>query len=166
MHLDRYVEDIGRRFEVAAEAGGAETRELAERLVLPLEAAVRLALLDALSVAAEEITVELAPAKVELRLRGGEPSFVVEGIPSGREVEAAGPAVEAPEPDEGPTSRVNLRMADSLKVRVDAAAAQEGRSVNAWLVRAASAALASGDRGLGAARQGRRGHQKVTGWVQ
>jgi hypothetical protein len=49
---------------VAAEAGGKDARALAERLTGPLESAVRLALLDALSAAADEITRDLAPRPV------------------------------------------------------------------------------------------------------
>ena len=77
MDLGPYVESIQSQLEVAAEAGGEEARALAERLVAPLDAAIRLALQDALAAAAEEITSELAPGSVELRLRGREPEFVV-----------------------------------------------------------------------------------------
>ena len=38
-------------------------------------------------------------------------------------------------------ARINLRMPDHLKSRIDRAAAGQGLSVNAWLVRAAAAAL-------------------------
>ena len=69
MHLDLYVENLTRQVAVAAEAGGEEARALAERLVAPLEAAIRLTLQDALAAAADEITTELAPGSVELRLR-------------------------------------------------------------------------------------------------
>ena len=43
--------------------------------------------------------------------------------------------------DEGATSRTTLRLPDSLKARAEAAAAAEGVSLNAWFVRAVSAAL-------------------------
>ena len=76
MDLTPYVENLRRELAVAAEAGGEEARALAERLTAPLESGIRLTLLDALSAAADEITRELAPASVELRLRGGEPEFV------------------------------------------------------------------------------------------
>ena len=52
-------------------------RPVAERLITALDAAVRLALIDALSAAAEEITADLAPGSVEVRLRGREPELVV-----------------------------------------------------------------------------------------
>src|SRR3954465_10808068 len=61
----------------AAEAGGEDARQLAERLTAALEPSVRLVLLDALSAAADEITRELAPGSVEVRLRSGDPEFVV-----------------------------------------------------------------------------------------
>ena len=73
MDLQPYVENLHQQLVVAAETGGPEARELVERLAAPLDAAIRLTLQDALAAAAEEITCELAPGSVELRLRGREP---------------------------------------------------------------------------------------------
>jgi hypothetical protein len=195
MHLDRYVDDITRQMAVAAAAGGPEVQELAERLVLPLRSAVRLALLDALSAAADELTLELAPGSVELRLRGGEPSFVIQGVSAtppasepdpappyasaedaiSAEIDAAMRAFTAQEvlstatADEG-ASRINLRMPDSLKARVEAAALREGRSVNAWLVRAATTAVNQAapipPSAPSPPSSTRRGSKHVTGWAQ
>src|SRR3954453_49661 len=77
MDLTPYIDNLRREFAVAAEAGGDDARALAERLTAPLESATRLALLEALSDAAGEITRDLAPGSVEVRLRGREPDFVV-----------------------------------------------------------------------------------------
>src|ERR1022692_2063890 len=77
MDLRPYVETIHRQLADAAEAGGDEARALAERLAAPLDSSIRLALQDALGAAAEEITRELAPGSVELRIRGRNPEFVV-----------------------------------------------------------------------------------------
>ena len=201
MQLDRYVDDIARQLAMAADASGPEARQLAERLTLPLHAAIRLALLDALAAAAEELTVELAPGSVELRLRGGEPSFAVQGVsatpsiadpepvsqvapPSSAgssEAELAG-AIEAEiagsfraevalDPQEGQSTRINLRMPEVLKARVEAAALREGRSVNAWLVRAASAALDGPATALPSAPSPpaaptHRAAKRVTGWAR
>ena len=77
MELGPYIENLHRQLMVAAEAGGDDSRALAERLVAPLGAAIQLTLQDALAAAAEEITCELAPGSVELRLRGRDPEFVV-----------------------------------------------------------------------------------------
>ena len=167
MELTEYVESIRRQFAAAAEAGGDEAKAQAERLFAPLESAMRLALQDALAAAAEEITTELAPGSVELRLRGREPQFVVnlpqaEAPPEEREFSVSG--LVSPEGDEGATARINLRVPEHLKIRVDEAAASEGLSINTWLVRATSAAL---ERGNSARRQDRRpstGSQRYTGW--
>jgi HicB family len=176
MQLNVYVEKITRQLAASADAATPEAQEIALRLALPLEASVRLALLEALSAAAEEITLELAPASVELRLRSGEPTFAVLGVVAGRSagtsvaVQDSTPSESFPpvaaDADEGASSRINLRLSDSLKTRVEAAAAKEGRSVNAWLVRAAAAALPQADRPRKEPPRGHRGPHRFTGWVQ
>ena len=173
MDRDRHVENLTRQLAVAAEAGGEEARALAERLVAPLEAAIRLTLQDALAAAADEITTELAPGSVELRLRGRSPEFVVTAPPgesSADEPADAGgerrPAVVPPEGDEGAMSRINLRMPDHLKARVEQAAAGEGQSVNAWLVRAAAAALERGGPSRRPEQRPSTGEQRYTGWAR
>lgn len=171
MDLTRYVDDLQHLLVTAAEAGGTEAREIARRLAAPLDAAVRLVLLDALSVAAGEISAELAPGSVDLRLRGGDPEFVV-AVPepdagtrapapaaTGRAV--APPAVEG---DEGTTTRTTLRLPDHLKTRVESAAARDGVSVNTWLVRAVAAALEPGAEL--SVRTEQRGGKRITGWVR
>ena len=164
MDLTPYVENVRRELAVAADAGGDETRALAERLTAPLESAIRLTLLDALSAAADEVTRELAPGSVELRLRAGAPEFVVTPIPID---EPAGPAAMTPPPegDEGSMTRINLRLPEQLKSAVEEAAGRERLSVNAWLVRAASAALATGDADRATRSRGGRIGQAYTGWV-
>ena len=77
MELTQYVENLRRELTIAAEVGGEDARALADRLLAPLDAAVRLTLLEALSAAAEEISAELAPGSVDVRLRGGTAGFVV-----------------------------------------------------------------------------------------
>jgi hypothetical protein len=176
MDLQPYIDEIRGQLEVAAETGGEAARALAERLVAPLDAAVRLALLDALSAAAQEITCELAPGSVELRLRGRDPEFVVTTPtePAGDD-RADGAATTAADlsvgaatfaGDEGGMARINLRMADHLKSRIDRAAAGQGLSVNAWLVRAAAAALEHTDAPGRSNRRGAQGSQRFTGWAR
>jgi hypothetical protein len=168
MDLRQYVDDIHRQLLVAAEAGGDDARALAERLVAPLDAAIRLTLQDALAAAADEITCELAPGSVELRLRGRDPEFVVTPPPvdmsgdDGPERPAPGPV----EPDDGAMSRINLRLSDHLKARIEQAAGVEGVSVNSWLVRAATAAVER--TGPGPRREDRpqHGSQRYTGWAR
>src|SRR5215210_8872366 len=156
MELTPYVENLRRQLAAAAEPGGEDARALAERLTAPLESAIRLMLLDALSAAADEITRELAPGSVELRLRSGEPEFVVTPAPADEPVEPADDAPPPPPPDtdDGATARINLRLPEQLKAGVEQAAARERLSVNAWVVRAAAAALASGGQGRPPRRAG------------
>ena len=71
MELTPYVDSIRHDLTAAAEVGGADARTAAERLTAALDAAVRLALLDALSTATGEITRELAPGSVEVRSAAG-----------------------------------------------------------------------------------------------
>ncbi len=83
MDLEPYLATLRQEFAVAAEAQGDDARAVAERLTAPLESSVRLALLEALSAAADEITRDLAPGSVHVRLHGRDPSFVVTP-PAGR----------------------------------------------------------------------------------
>src|SRR5215217_6589826 len=77
MDLQPYVDAVRHQLGVAAAAGGIEAQALADLLTAPLDSALRLALLEALSDAGEEITRELAPRSVDVRLRGRDPQFTV-----------------------------------------------------------------------------------------
>src|SRR4051812_46518488 len=82
MDLSPFVDELRDQLLVAAEAGGDDAADLARRLLAALEASTRLILLDALSAAADEITTELAPGSVDVRLRGRDPEFVVTSPPA------------------------------------------------------------------------------------
>ncbi|MFI8349887.1 hypothetical protein [Streptomyces sp. NPDC085596] len=169
MDLTPYVDTLRRELAVAAEAGGEEARELAERLTAPLESATRLTMLHVLSAAMDEITRELAPGSVDVRLRGLDPEFVVTTPPAEAAPAEAAAVPVAPQPaaegDEGGTARVNLRLPAHLKTRAEEAAGREGLSVNAWLVRAVSAAVDGGSRPRPAEKTRTIG-QSFTGWVR
>ena len=139
MELGQYVTDLQRQLVDAGTNGAEDTRAVAERLAAALDAATRLVLLDALSAAVGEITRDLAPGSVDLRLRGREVEFVV-SAPS-IEADVDDTAVAPLDLDDASTSRTTLRLPDALKARVDEAAAADGLSVNTWLVRAVAAAL-------------------------
>jgi hypothetical protein len=167
MNLTEYVETLQSQLAAAAAPGGEEIRQLAGRLTASLDSSARLVLLQALSAAADEITRDLAPGVVEVRLRGGEPEFVVTPPPTELEfsdIAAGSPsvvAVESGEFDDGGTARLNLRLPETLKRRIEEAAGTEGLSLNAWLVRAAGAALdAQGS------RRGPSGGDRYTGWIR
>ncbi|HJD81730.1 toxin-antitoxin system HicB family antitoxin [Kitasatospora aureofaciens] len=189
MDLTPYVENLRNELAVAAATGGDEARALAERLTLPLESAVRLTLLNALSAAMGEVTRDLAPGSVDVRLRGLDPEFVVTAPPGADAFHGEGSPVEppvapsvappvapsaspvVPEADEAGTARINLRLPANLKARAEEAAGQEGLSLNAWLVRAVAGAVEGGRpvarpaAALGSRTTRSVGGQGFTGWV-
>jgi hypothetical protein len=182
VELTRYVSTLGREFATLAETGSEEARALVERLTGSLESAIRMMLLEALTAAADEITRDLAPGSVELRLRGRDPHFVVTPPPAespglGAQ-DAASPVGDPPIGDlligdlligeDGPAARINVRMPEPLKTAIEEAATKEGRSVNAWLVRAAAAGLQRADREERPEPPvvAKRSQQHFTGWVR
>ncbi|GHA42191.1 hypothetical protein GCM10010372_47740 [Streptomyces tauricus] len=172
MDLRPYVDTLRRELAVAAEAGGDEARELAERLTAPLESAAHLTLLNALSAAMDEVTRELAPGSVDVRLRGLDPEFVVTP-PSGdhsfepQGATAAPPPAMPVEDGDGATARINLRLPAHLKARTEEAAGREGLSVNAWLVRAVASAVEAGAGApVPAGERAMTSGRNFTGWVR
>ena len=149
MQITPYIEALQRHLLSAAAAGGPETEEIAGRLAAALDAAARLAILEALSDAAGEITRELAPGSVDVRLRGRDVEFAVTSPALLEPASVAQTTPTAPTPsadsvedgEDAATSRTTLRLPDALKARAEAAAANEGISLNTWLVRAITAAL-------------------------
>lgn len=136
MDITPYVESLRRDLRAAAEAGSDDVRAAAERLTLALDPAMRLALMDALSDAAAEISSELPSGSVDVRLRDREPEFVVE-VPTMPVATPAAPAPPPPEPveeDDGVVARITLRIPESLKAKAEEAAARDGSSLNTWLV--------------------------------
>ena len=162
MQLGQYVSDLQRQLVDAAENGAEDTRAVAERLAAGLDAAMRLVLLDALSAAAGEITRELAPGSVDVRLRGREIEFVI--TQASTEPETDERSAETVALDDASTSRTTLRLPDTLKARVDEAAAADRLSVNTWLVRAIAAALEPKKRR--AAQRTLRTGDNFAGWVR
>jgi len=163
MDLQPFVDAVRHELHLAAAAGGAEAQALADRLSAPLESAIRLALLDALSAAAEEITRELAPRSVEVRLRGRDPEFIVSAVVDGPPDDDK--LFVAQYDDDGGTWRVTLRLPEGLREAVESAARREGASLNSWLVRAAAAASHGAPKSE-SGRSARTSGHHVTGWVR
>src|SRR6185503_9991088 len=153
MDLSSYVDTLRHELAVAARSAGPEAETLAERLTAPLESATRLVLQEAVSDAAQEISRDLAPGSVDVRLRGRELGFVVDRGPEDRGAAtdtagwpATGSAAPPPPHDAGEagTARITVRLPETLKAQVEAAAEREGVSVNAYLVRTLGAAMQPG----------------------
>lgn len=177
MKLEVFTENLMRQVAVAAEADGEAGMALAERLLASLDAALWLTLQDVVAGAAAEITCELAPGSVDVRLRGRDLEFVVTPATAGQqgagallgEDATAGSLPESSllssEGEDAAMTRINLRLPTRLKTRIERAADNEGLSVNAWLVRAATAAV---DRTSPRPRPDRspRGAEHYRGWVR
>lgn len=167
MELAPFVDTLRWELAAAAEVASDDVRASAERLLTALEPAVRLVLIDALSTAAEQITAELAPATVELRMRGREPEFVVT-IPTPPDPPTP-PEPPSPPPFDGDetTARISLRLPDGLKARIEEVASSFGASVNSWLIHALSDAVVDLDRHQHRQppRGGRPG-RRLSGWVR
>jgi hypothetical protein len=185
MDLTPYVESLRHDLAATAEAGGPEVRAAAERLALALDPAVRLALMDALSQAAAEITGELGAGTVEVRLRGREPQLVVDvptvplpvAAPAAAEPADPAPHDEDDEDDEdGALARITLRIPESVKYKAEELAARGGHSLNSWIVNVVRAAtreravkvdidLSSLPFAEGATSSRGKAPRRMTGWV-
>jgi hypothetical protein len=173
--ITNYVNELREQLLVSADAGGEQARLLAERLVAPLQSATRLVLLEALSAAAGEITSDLAPGSVEVRLRGGDPEFVVmlsavdtpdDAETSRADIPASGSGGAVGDGDDGGTSRVTLRLPEQLKLRIEDAAGQEGLSVNSWLVRTLTEVMEPTARAVRPAPRSSMRGERFTGWTR
>jgi predicted transcriptional regulator len=162
MELGQYVSELQRQLVTAADNGTDDAKAVAERLTTALDSAARLVLLDALSTAAAEITRDLAPGSVDLRLRGRDVEFVV--TQPSTETDSDDQPTASVDLDDASTSRTTLRLPDALKAKVDEAAAADGLSVNTWLVRAVAAALQPKQRR--AAQRTLRTGDNFTGWAR
>jgi len=135
MQLEAHIQAIQQDLAATAGLGDDATAEAARRLSEALTSTLHLRLLDLLGEAAAEIGSQLPSGRIEVRLAGRDPEFVVviEEIPESAPVGAG----------EEYTGRITLRLPETLKSAVEALADQEGVSTNAWLVRTIARSLES-----------------------
>ena len=183
MDITPYVERLRHDLTQAAAAGDDHIRDAAERLALSLDPSMRLALMEALSQAAAEITTEMRAGSVDVRLTGRELEFVVEHpTPTAQTPPPSAQAQGDEEEDDGATARITLRLPESVKTKAEELAAKTGSSLNTWIVNVLRSATRDGainididlssipflDGGtdpFGPGRGGRRGPRRMTGWV-
>jgi hypothetical protein len=126
MQIEGYVQALRDDLARVAALGDESTARAAELLSVALESSLGRRLQEALGEAALELSGQLDSGRVEVRIAGGDPELVLVRDEEGST--AAEPA------DEAFTARITLRLPESLKARLEAAANREGVSVNTWLV--------------------------------
>jgi hypothetical protein len=180
MDITPYVDSLRRDLISAAESAGPELKQAAERLAFALDPAARLALMEAISQAATEITAEMPSGGVDVRLDGRDLDFVVHA--------PAGPPAPPPPPppptaveseEDGGVARITLRLPESVKTKAEDAAAAAGQSLNTWLVTVVRSATRDGNHAITVDVDlssipfmggndpfgGKRGQRRMTGWV-
>jgi hypothetical protein len=150
MDMSPHIDAVRSDLNAAAELGDDELRDAAARLGRALDASVRVRLLEVLGEAVHELNGQIEAAHIDLHLVGGNVDLVYVGEDS--------PVATPADADDDLTARITLRLPEKLKGQAETAAAKEGISTNAWLVRAVTA-------GLGKRPRARSGSH-VTGYAQ
>jgi hypothetical protein len=177
MDLSQYVQRLREDLASAAAAGDEQTQRTAALLGAAIEPAARLAIMNALSDLAAEVTASLGDRVVEVRLDGRDVRVAVTGETHEPEPEPEPTPTPGPGPfrgfpgggDPGDISRITLRLVEQIKSQAEQAAAAQGVSLNTWVAQAVQGALAGGGRrkhsrpdGWGEGREGRH----LRGWVE
>ncbi|RCK70048.1 hypothetical protein DT076_08615 [Desertihabitans brevis] len=148
MNIDSYLESVRRGVRNAAALADDRTQQVADQLSAALESTVRLTLVQALADAATEVSAQLAPSSVSVRMDGDEPHFDVTLVEAEDEPEVIAPdePVTEPSAEDEATARISLRLPQSLKTRVDQLADAQGVSTNVWLTQVITRAIMRGGR--------------------
>lgn len=157
MQLSPFVAQVQTQLAAAAALGDDATRHVADALAAAAEPATRLAVLAAVTAAADEVTAALLDVP-------GAPSLAVrlDGDELRIEVRVAEPVHDAPAEETDTSARISLRLSEALKSEVESAAKADSVSVNTWLVRAATRALAPS---RAAGWDTRASGHRITGWI-
>jgi predicted HicB family RNase H-like nuclease len=133
MQIDGTIQALREDLVRFAALGDESTSRAAELLSAAIESSLGRRIQDALAEAALELNDQLESSHVELRVAGHDLQLVL--------VREDGTVPEQAE--EAFSARITLRLPESLKERVESAAAREGSSVNTWLVQALQRAVES-----------------------
>ncbi|MBA2741187.1 MAG: toxin-antitoxin system HicB family antitoxin [Actinobacteria bacterium] len=147
VHIQAIQQDLANQAGLGDEAAAETARRMSEALVSTLH----LRLLDLLGEAAAEIGSQLPSGRIEVRLAGRDPEFVVviDEVPDAAQLVAG----------EELKGRITLRLPEKLKAVIESAAESENISTNAWLVRTIAQAVES--------RPSKRGrHNRLQGYAQ
>lgn len=146
MDLTTYINRLRQEAAATTALADDQVRETMERLLLALDPATRLVLIEALSDAAAEISADLPRGSVDTRLRGSDVEFIIEGLsPDHLEEDAPASPTDVPDPvedaEDGDLTRITLRLPSGLKARAEDLAQTGGISLNSWLIDAVRTAV-------------------------
>lgn len=173
MDLSPYVDSVRRDLLQAAALGDENTRRTAAALAAGIEPSVRLALLNALSQLAAEVTGALRTVSVETRLDGDDVRVTV--TETAHEDDADTPAGRHGPEDWGQSvkdagselSRTTVRLFQDLKNQAESAATDQGVSLNTYISRAVSDAVRSAtDRRQGERKRSSGSGRQINGWTR
>jgi hypothetical protein len=171
MDLSQYVQQLREDLASAAAAGDEQTQRTGALLGAAIEPAARLAIMNALSDLAAEVTAALGDRVVEVRLDGRDVRVSVsrdEGAEPGPEPGPEPPFRGFGGADTGDISRITLRLVEQIKNQAEQAAAAQGMSLNSWVAQAVQGALAG--HGKPGRRRGDwtsdREGKRLRGWVE
>jgi hypothetical protein len=150
LQLDSHIHAIQADLAATAGLGDEATAEAARRLSDALASTLHLRLLDLIGEAASEIGAQLESGRVDVRLAGREPELVVVLEEAPENVQLA--------PGEEYAGRITLRLPETMKAGIEAAATQDGISTNAWLVKTIAHVLH--------ARSSKRSRHRMQGYAQ
>jgi hypothetical protein len=150
VQLESHIQALQQDLVAAAARGDEAAADIARQMADALRSSLHLHLLDLLGEAALEVGGQLDSGRVEVRLAGRDPELIFVGD---EPTDAGQVAV-----GEEFSGRISLRLPESLKAAIEAAAAREGISTNAWLVRTIARSLEQ--------RPSRKSHHRLQGYAQ
>ncbi|HEX3649567.1 MAG TPA: toxin-antitoxin system HicB family antitoxin [Pseudonocardiaceae bacterium] len=163
MDLSPYIAALRESLTTAAAAGDEQTRTTARVLAASIEPAARLAIMNALSDLAGEVTLALEDRVVEVRLDGQDVQVVVSGAPAFDHEPTDDPPPNMTDPT-GDISRITVRLLEDLKAKAEQAAAARGVSLNSFVSQAVQGALRERGRGRGRGQWGGAGNPWEQNW--
>ena len=172
MDLTPYLRSLRDDLVAAAAIGDEQVRRAAEVLSGAIEPSARLALMNALSDFAAEVTDALEHVVVDLRLDGRNvkvsvtehtPAEPVDAEPRDQRWAEADKLRRAVQDAGGELSRTTVRLIHDLKSEAEQAASDQGVSLNTYISRAVSDAVRAAATGNKPRKSGR---HTVSGFVQ
>jgi hypothetical protein len=124
MKMSLVVEGFRSDLMAVGELGDDAVAEAAERIGAVIGRSASARIMDLLAEAADDVSAALPEGRVELRLVGDDVAFAYVSEPQ-----------PAPDVDAELSARITLRLSETLKRKVEAAAGTAGVSVNGWILR-------------------------------